>query len=489
MKSIWKMIQLNRKTTFLLYITIELFAAVILLLNPYATKNFMDEIINKNAEGTLLYIIVLFALFVIGQLCGFCSDLLCGKTEKEVWENIITASAKNFSRYDPKKQVQSSENVNQQLGQSYELIKYFPAYYPVQLVIGFIKEIGIIVILFSMSPLNAVLVLLFIPFFILISNCYGNKLARYGERTVSSMGKCRNYISDLAGLSFTERFRNQSLFIPVENLLEQYKSHKKKQVRAEAVFSNFLSYAFLNLMIVLSMVICGVQVLKGQMTFGSLSAIQLYVSRFWTPIEFFVDFYKEYASSKMIIEDFLNFLSIDGIDYVESQISSICLRDYVSLDGQGNGLHKPIHHEFLSGRINIVKGDNGIGKTSLALAILGLSDRYTGEMVIPEFSRNKDFVYSPANPVYSEFYSTPIAPGSSMGQLKIAQLNKDFAEEKSVYIFDEPTNFLDQDKKGYVRTRLEQLCSSGKIVIVITHDKDVIRESDDIIVMERPCKP
>lgn len=462
----------------------SLFSACLLLVNPYATKNFIDEISTGHTERFIYYVIVLFLLFVLSQLSEFFSDLLRGKSEKEVWGKIITTSRNCYCIYDPREKTESRENVNQQLGQSYELIKDFSAYYSVQLVTNFIQEIGIICILFFVSPLNAVLVLLFVPFFILISNRYGDKLAKYGELTVSSMGKCRNFISDLVELSFVERFRKHSLLKPIENILTEYNEHKMKQVKAEAIFSNFLSYAFLNFMIVLSLVISGIQVLKGQITLGSLYAIQLYVSRFWSPVELFVCFYKDFASSKNIIAEFINFFSKDTIDYTESPISSIELKNYISLDAQGNSLHRPVNHVFMSNKINVIVGDNGIGKTSLVLSMLGLSERHSGEIIFPDFPQNKSFVYSPATPLYSEFYNIPVAHGSSMGQLKIAQLERDFTEDKSVYIFDEPTNFLDQEKKGYVREQLENLCRKGKIVILVTHDKDMIRDEDDLIVLE-----
>lgn len=468
-----------------MYVGINVVTIMLFLINPYVTKEFIDGLIYNGNNTFVILIVLLFLLYILIQICGYISDILRGKSEEEVWRKIIRLSQDTYLTYDPKKKKIERDDVNQQLGQSYELIKDFAAYYPVQLVVYIVQEIGIIGVLFLASPLNAILVLLFIPFFILISSHFGERLAAYGEKTIKSMGKCRNYIADFVELSFVERFRNKPVLKPITELLDEYKINKKKQVKMEAFFENYLSYAFLNFMIVLSLVISGIQVRNGQITLGSLYAIQLYVSKFWTPIEFFVEFYKKYAGSKNVLSDFLSFLCIEKIKYEEFPISSIQLKDYVSLDCNGKRLHKPLNEQLKPGVINVITGENGIGKTSLALAILGLSERYKGEIILPRFSRNKNFVYSQANPVFSNFYVEGALKEVSMGQLKLTQLCIDFSEDKQVYLFDEPTNYLDKIKKPYVRKNLERLVSLDKIVIVITHDVDVVHDNDHIIHMER----
>lgn len=488
MKNICKMLQFNAKKTIVAYVVINMVTTLFALLNPYVTKGFIDSLVAGTQETFILLIVLIFCLYILNQICGYISDILRGKSEENVWRKIIRLASDSYLTYDPKERKVDSIDANQQLGQSYELVKNFSAYYPVQLIVYIAQEIGIIFILFWISPLNAILVLLFIPFFILISNHYGEKLAMYGENTINSMKNCRGYIADLIELSFMERFRNKSMLKSISDLLNEYSYNKKKQVKTEAFFENYLSYAFLNFMIVLSLVISGIQVRNGQITLGSLYAIQLYVSKFWTPIEFFVEFYKEYATSKNVLSEFLDFFHVTKIEYKECQIDSIQLKDYVSLDNQGNGLHEPINAKLEPGTIHIFMGNNGIGKTSMALAMLGLSKRYQGEIILCHFKKNKSFLYSQANPVSSEFYSEGSLKEVSMGQLKIAQLDRDFSEDKQVYLFDEPTNYLDKAKKKYVREKLEYLASLGKIVIVITHDMDVVHDNDKIIFMEKSGK-
>src|SRR5699024_9422783 len=110
------------------------------------------------------------------------------------------------------------------------------------------------------------------------------------------------------------------------------------QVKMTAFFDNFLSYAFLNLMISLSIIISGYLAFNGKITLGDLFAIQLYVSQFWTPVEYFVDVYKEYISCKQIMMDFITFLTPPLISYADVPIQSITINQYIGRNQQGANL-------------------------------------------------------------------------------------------------------------------------------------------------------
>ena len=118
-----------------------------------------------------------------------------------------------------------------------------------------------------------------------------------------------------------------------------------------SLFENFLSYAFLNFMIMMTTIISGYQTYKGWITIGDLMAIQLYISQFWTPIEYFLDVYKEYSGSKKIIENFINFLEPVQISYESIPILEIVLEKYVSLGRDGEELHEPLTTRLEKGHI------------------------------------------------------------------------------------------------------------------------------------------
>ena len=68
-----------------------------------------------------------------------------------------------------------------------------------------------------------------------------------------------------------------------------------------------------------------------------------------------------------------------------------------------------------------------------------------------------------------------------MGQLKLHQINQIMLEKKSVYIFDEPTNFLDTHHKIQVREQIAALANENTMIIIISHDDIMLGIADEII--------
>ena len=130
-------------------------------------------------------------------------------------------------------------------------------------------------------------------------------------------------------------------------------------------------------------------------------------------------------------------------------------------------------------------GDNGIGKTTLIEAIMNLTTRYEGEILINGKTLDKslnllfnDLVYIPANPLISEYGNLKDKIKGSSGQKKLAQLEHAIKTDKSLYIFDEPTNFLDKQVKDKVLNLIMDLNKKGKLVVVISHDEIFMKNSN-----------
>ncbi len=87
-------------------------------------------------------------------------------------------------------------------------------------------------------------------------------------------------------------------------------------------------------------------------------------------------------------------------------------------------------------------------------------------------------VYIPANPLISEYGALKDKIKGSSGQKKLAQLDHALKTDKSLYIFDEPTNFLDKEVKGKVLDQICDLNRKGKLVIVISYDDIFMKNSN-----------
>lgn len=482
-EDMFHLLKYTQKGEVIFLLLLNLLYAGVLVYVPVVNQKLIDSLTLNPFGQISLYLFYLLVLFVLGQVLMYLMDIYSGKCERTSYLNIINQTFHRCRNYDPK--TTSENSVEHELGQNYQIIKPYIFKYPIELLSQILLEVGILIMLFKYSWVNGLVVMIFVPLFILISSRYSEKLGQNGEQVNESIKDIRTYLDGVEEVSFSERFRHASYFQPFSSLTKKYVILQKKKVKKEAFFANVLSYALLNFLIFVTTVICVIQVQHQVITIGTLFAVNLYVSKFWGPMDFLIGYYKEYASDKKIIQEFSEFIETKTNEYESSKIEEIKLQDYVSLNQDGNPLNEPLNCSFQKGKITIIKGDNGCGKTTLVQAILGLTERYRGIIQLPEYGKNSNFMYSIAQPLMNPFSKANVVQTKmSMGQYKLAQLKTDFAEEKDVYLFDEPTNYLDVSKKQTVVEKLEALRKENKIVIVVTHDTDLLKLSDQIINMK-----
>jgi ABC-type Mn2+/Zn2+ transport system ATPase subunit len=233
-----------------------------------------------------------------------------------------------------------------------------------------------------------------------------------------------------------------------------------------------MAYSFLNLLILIAIIVSGYQVIQGQMTFGTLVAIQLYVSGIWTPAEYLLDTYKGYISTKAIINDFAVMLETDQISYSLSTIESISVENLTLIGENGQHVISNLNFVFDNQNLNLITGPNGSGKTFLVHAILGMTQHYEGNISYSNFGFNNNISYIPGEPESSQYLNDSLPQTASFGQRKLSQIQRYLGEEKEVYIFDEPTNYLDLQHRKFVYEIIQDLVERGKIVVVISHDEE-----------------
>ena len=183
---------------------------------------------------------------------------------------------------------------------------------------------------------------------------------------------------------------------------------------------------------------------------------------------------------------------------------------------------KTYNTSFQSGKVYVLSGQSGNGKTTLINAICGLREIESGNLVINRkeivpslyeyrdkicylfqesilFDRPiednlaypEDYINEKVNLLIDEFNikklllrdktTSSFAKSLSGGEKKRVEIIRTISKDKDIYFFDEPTNELDPANVEKVLKEIKQLALDNKIVVVISHDKRLLNIADKIV--------
>lgn len=443
---------------------------------PLYSKYFIDAVSQNNKNLMYLYGFFNIFLLITSQVVDFIIDIFYGRLATDALINFCKKTEKIIAKYDLKKIELKDVDLHLHLNQNYEIIKNFIFYNPLQIIFLSLKFFTIFFIMFSLAKILSFYIILIVPILFFINIKLGSKIVKISEENFNLLKIVKKYISDKFLLTKEERLLKEKQLDTIDLHLSELKSLMNKKYKAEAIFDNFLTYGILNWIICLVTLMSGYLVYKGKMTIGTVFAFQIYVSSFWGICEKLISIRKDYLVSYPLINQTLNFFQIKLQEYSDEKIQKIELSNYQSTDFNSYGLHSKLNIHFDKNCIYIITGNNGCGKTTLMEAILGYNNRFLGTIKINEQEKIfSDMVYIPSNPVISNF-TNDSEREASYGQNKINQISLCLKTNKTVYLFDEPTNFLDKNHKKSVLNLILNLNEKEKIIILISHDKEFISQ-------------
>lgn len=384
------------------------------------------------------------------------------------------------------------------------------------------------VIVFQADKLLCVIILLLIPFYICTFLLNKNKMhtakAALKQRLNQYASNCAEQINKLSYIKRNTLYHEMS-----ERLTRSFNhliSASLHSVSVDYLFTN------LNQVVIILAYLCiigigGYKVTTGALSIGLFSVINTYFNMMISSVSYFVGIAGSYQDTKISFQRIQKILQTpdeDKGDLLPESIHQVEVKDF-SLQ---YGSHVILNHcnvTFRTGCIYGLRGPNGTGKTTLLNALVGLfSGEVSGHIYYDGIStdqldmpalRRKKISYIEQAPVllnmsvrdYLHFgieqnhavsenqehllkvwdidylldkEMNENGSNFSGGEKQKLALVRALSKESSLILLDEPTSALDKSSTAKLIDLLQDMKSQA-IIIVVSHDWDMLEHCDEVI--------
>lgn len=336
-------------------------------------------------------------------------------------------------------------------------------------------------------------------------------------------------VNSLHNLTLINLFRSQDL--EQNNLskkIDDYQDVSKSRFRIWQFY--WIIMGLIDVLATYSIIlICSTRVSAGSVDASTIVLVISYVAKVFSPIQDFGWFINS-STQLMTKIDRLeqlrptekNVIDVTRDNY-SLPINKITLQN-VSVINDDDTVVENINYSVNKGELTVVTGASGGGKTTSLRALIGIAERRSGDIIINDeynvnsmysfidrmsvvmqspniLNRNvRENVYYPSitptdrskeivhnlhmdkviNKRFNEDCEEDLEQKLSGGEKKRICILRGLIQEKEVYIFDEPTNELDDQNALAVLDEINKL-KQNAIVMVVTHDARIIQRADKVV--------
>jgi ATP-binding cassette, subfamily B, bacterial len=281
-------------------------------------------------------------------------------------------------------------------------------------------------------------------------------------------------------------------------------------------------------------------VLNGNLTLGSMLAIQYIIGQLNSPVEQLIQFTQQAQDAKISLERLNEIHQLEDEEPSSASFNNNLSDDHsislsnlsFSYPGAGNlPVLKNINLSFPSGKVTAIVGMSGSGKTTILKLIQKFYDNYNGEIKIGETglkylspyywrsitgsvmqdgfifsdSIEKNIAVGDENPDYKKLvhackvanilpfiesmplgFNTKIGAegnGISAGQKQRILIARAVYKNPDFLFFDEATNALDANNEKTIMENLQEFFK-GKTVVIVAHRLSTVKNADKIVVLQ-----
>lgn len=364
---------------------------------------------------------------------------------------------------------------------------------------------------------------------VLIRALTEKKITFRTEKAKSSLStNIANSITNLPIINLYKSMAYESMLY--SKRVKAYYTEQKKQINLRWFYWSTVRFIEVVATFVI-IFLCASQIYAKTMDVGTVVVITNYVARIFAPIQSIGYFATNWLQCSVAVERLYelkpkkqDLLPLDDLDI--GQIENIKLEGVGAKHGSNFAI-EGINMTFNKGEMVVLSGESGTGKTTLIRLICGLTERSRGEIYVNGikldtpfklaskmsvsmqdayiFNRNsKENIFYPtgemaenANEVISMLSMQRLVKREyddnseqnfenklSGGEKKRIGISRAILKPADVYIFDEPTNDLDNKNATNVIKNIKTLAQNA-IVIVVSHDDRIKEQADRLITLKK----
>lgn len=520
------------KYKLMILVLLNLILLGINLVNTFITSKYLDLLVYKTSIETIyLFTFILFILGISGILIGNINNYISTKTQAnmvfdinfEVLKYVKKVPIKFFNNID-------SVYLNQRINADSNTLVNFLSSITIHLIPQIIIFIVSIWILKDKNMTVSIVILSSIPLYLILYSLFEKFLYKatldYKEKQNEFFANMNKHLNNISFIKLNVLFDKLD-----EDLLDSYPMFLKsliKYIRCNYCFSSIGSMLD-NIFNVFLFLYGGIEILKGKITIGDFIFIKSYYLMLLGTVANMTSILKSYPEALVCFNRIIEILKTNQEDNGEetlNHISNIKLRN-LSLKLNQSKILDNINFEFHKGKVYLLKGYNGAGKSSLVKSILGLYiNDFDGDIIYNNLNIKNINLYNLRKTkvaildqepllIYSDILKNLTHDVKNFDINKLEQLIEDFdltylykkekevndlrnisggekqkislirtfIRDADVIIMDEPTSALDIKSIEILKSKIEEI-REEKIIIIISHDEKLNEIADIVIKIE-----
>lgn len=530
--------------TFVIDMFLAIVSALVTLVIPLVVRYITSKVVYMDSDSALYTIMVItVSLFILVLIQGGCNfyisnfgHVMGAKIEYDMRAEIFNHYQKlSYSFYDDQKVGQLLSRITSDLFDITELLHHGPE----NITISFIKIVGALCILGTISLRLTLSAFILIPIMLLFAYKLNKKMKKAFKRNREKIADINAQIEDnLSGIRVVKSFANED--IECEKFKQgndKFLESKKNSYHYMGTYNAGLT-AFTTLINVVVIAVGGVGIAKGWVNITDFVTFLLYINVFTEPVKVLVDFTEQFQNGYSGYERFLEILSIvPDIKEKENAVALSNVKGGVTFENvsfkYSDGNEFVLSHVNLNvepGKYIALVGPSGVGKTTLCSLIprfyeasegtikidgidikdvtlkslrdhigvvqqdvylfmgtikdnikYGKTDATDEEIIEAAKNANAhDFIMS-----FEKGYDTDIGQRGvklSGGQKQRLSIARVFLKNPPILIFDEATSALDNESEKVVQDSLEKL-AKNRTTFVIAHRLTTIENAEEILML------